>query len=433
MPSPGAYDGGVNEPSILGSVEAFVGLLVALAFVALVTRRIRLPYTVALVLFGVAISIVSPPVHLQVSSQLVLLVLLPGLVFEAAYSLDQRELLRALAGVLLLAVPGVLVVAAFVAIVLHLAAGIALGPAFVVGAMVSATDPAAVTSSIRRLHAPVRLATVVEAESLLNDGTGIVAFTIAVAAAQGTMSPAQGALEFVGVSAGSLLVGAASGLVISRVAAAFDDHLVELTLTLLAAYGTYLVADQLGLSGIIATVVAGVVLGTYGRRVGLSRRVQEAIDVVWEFLAFLLTALVFLLIGVAISVSGLAEALVPIAWGVVAILVGRAGVVYVMLGGASWLAERAVGRERIPVGWLHVMFWAGLRGAVAVALALSLPADFPDRAMLQEITFGIVLFTLLVQATSADRVVRWAGARGALPVAAELPAYDELPDEAPSV
>ena len=392
-------------------MEAFVGLLVVLAFVGLVTRRVGLPYVVALVIFGVAISTVSPPLRVELSPQLVLLVLLPGLVFEAAYSLDQDHLLQALGGVLLLAVPGVLVVAGFVALVLHLATGLSLGSGFVVGAMVSATDPASVTSSLRRLHAPVRLGTLVEGESLLNDGTGIVAFTIAVAAVSGHVGAGQAAVEFVGISVGSVVIGIASGVVISRFAALTDDHLVELTLTLLAAYGTYLVADQLGMSGIIATVVAGVVLGTYGRRVGLSARVQEAIEDVWEFLAFLLTALVFLLIGLAIPLSRLADVLAPIAWGVLAILAARAAVVYLMLGGASSLAERLVGRERLPLAWLHVMFWAGLRGAVAVALALALPAGFPDRAELQGITFGIVLFTLLVQAPSAERVVRWSGAR----------------------
>ncbi len=414
----------MSDTSIVQAVEAFVALLVVLAFVALVTRRVGLPYTVALVLVGAAISAANPPVHLAVSPELVLVVLLPGLVFEAAYSLDQRELLRALPAVLLLAMPGVLIVAALVAVVLHLATGMALGAAFVVGAMVSATDPVAVTSSIRRLGAPARLATVVEAESLFNDGTGIVAFTIAIAATVGSLDPAQGALEFVGVSAASVVLGVVCGVVVSRFAAAFDDHLVELTLTLVAAYGTYLVAVQLGLSGIIATVVAGIVLGSYGRRHGLSEHVQEAIDVVWEFLAFLLTALVFLLIGVSIPVTRLVDALDPIAWGVAAVLLGRAVAVYVLLGGASRLAERATGRSALPLGWLHVIFWAGLRGAVAVALALSLPERFPDRELLQGITFGIVLFTLLVQATSADLVVRWSGARG--PAAGE-PGAGRLP------
>ncbi len=414
----------MSDTSIVQAVEVFVALLVVLAFVALVTQRVGLPYAVALVLVGAAISAANPPVHLTVSPELVLVVLLPGLVFEAAYSLDQRELLRTLPAVLLLAMPGVLIVAALVAVVLHLATGMTLGAAFVVGAMVSATDPVAVTSSIRRLGAPARLATVVEAESLFNDGTGIVAFTIAIAATVGNLDPAQGALEFVGVSAASVVLGVVCGVVVSRFAAAFDDHLVELTLTLVAAYGTYLVAVQVGLSGVIATVVAGIVLGSYGRRHGLSGHVQEAIDVVWEFLAFLLTALVFLLIGVSIPVTRLVDALEPIAWGVAAVLLGRAIAVYLLLGGASRLAQRATGRSALPLGWLHVIFWAGLRGAVAVALALSLPERFPDRELLQGITFGIVLFTLLVQATSADLVVRWSGARRSAP---DAPGAGRLP------
>jgi CPA1 family monovalent cation:H+ antiporter len=401
----------VAESSILQAVEAFVALLAALALVALLSRRVGMPYTVALVLLGFAVSAASPPVHLRVSPDLVLAVLLPGLIFDAAYQLDERQLRRSLAGVLLLAVPGVLVVAAFVAVVLHFTTGMGFGPGFVMGAMVSATDPVAVTASIRRLHAPERLATLVEAESLLNDGTGIVAFTIAVAATTGTVDPVSGAAQFVGVTIGSILLGLAAGVAISRVAAFVDDHLVELTLTLIAAYGTYLVAARLGLSGIIATVVAGVVLGSYGRRVGLSAKVQEAIEIVWEFFAFLLSALVFLLIGLAIPVAQLAGALVPVAWAVVAILVGRAFIVYVVLGGASRL-RRADGRPAgLPTSWLHVMFWAGLRGAVAVALALSLPEDFPDRGLLQGITFGVVLFTLLVQATTANLVVVRSGAR----------------------
>ena len=137
-------------------------------------------------------------------------------------------------------------------------------------------------------------------------------------------------------------------------------------------------------------MVAGVFLGNYGRRIGLSERSKEALDIVWEFVAFLLTALVFLLIGLAITVSELVDTLPYIAWGVGGILVGRAVVIYALLGGASRLRHRRLGGA-IPVSWLHVMFWGGLRGAVAMAMALSLPADFPQRVLLQEITFGIVL------------------------------------------
>jgi CPA1 family monovalent cation:H+ antiporter len=151
------------------------------------------------------------------------------------------------------------------------------------------------------------------------------------------------------------------------------------------------------------------VLGSFGRRYGLSQRARETIDDVWEFLAFLLTGLVFLLIGLAISIDHLIAAAVPIAWAVVAITVGRAIVVYGLLGGSFVVGERLGLGARLPLGWLHVIFWGGLRGAVAVALALSLPADLPQRELLQGLTFGVVLFTLVVQGTTASRVLHLTG------------------------
>jgi CPA1 family monovalent cation:H+ antiporter len=146
----------------------------------------------------------------------------------------------------------------------------------------------------------------------------------------------------------------------------------------------------------------------------MSRETQAALDTVWEFLAFLLTALVFLLVGLAISLPQLVNALAPILWTVLAILVGRAIVVYLLLGGTSRIISDRY-HPAVPVAWLHVMFWAGLRGAVAVAMALSLPPDFPQRTLLQEITFGVVLFTLLVQGTTTELVMRWTGTGAAAP------------------
>jgi CPA1 family monovalent cation:H+ antiporter len=387
----------------------FVAFLVAMPLVALVSSRLRLPYTAALVLVGLGISALPIREGLQVSPQLAVPVLLPGLVFEAAYRLDGDELRRAFGGVALLAVPGVLVTAVVVALILSVATGLPMKEAFLVGAIVSATDPVAVVSTMRRLSAPQRLVTLVDAESLFNDGTAALVFVVAVAAL-GAEPPSFGAAaaQFTVGLLGSITIGAVSGFLISRVLKSTSEHLIELTLTLLAAYGTYLVADLLHQSGIIASVVAGVVLGTYGRREGLSPRAQEAIDVVWEFLSYVLTGAAFLLVGIAISLGALAAAAVWIAWGVVAVFIGRAIVVYGMLGGASMLARRIGRSPSLPLSWLHVMNWTGLRGAVATALALSIPPGIPDRELLQGITFGIVLFTLLVQGTTAGRVIRWA-------------------------
>lgn len=397
------------------ALVVFVAFLAALPVVGFVSRRLHLPYTVALVVLGLVVSALPVRGEIDLSPGLAVTLLLPGLVFEAAYRLDGDELRHTFWGVALLAIPGVVVSAAVVAGVLHLATGLPLDEAFVVGAMVSATDPVAVVATMRSLDAPRRLVTLVDAESLLNDGTAILVFSIALGAVGGgTFSPAAAAGTFVVDLVASVAIGAIAGVVIARAAALVDDHLVELTLTVLAAYGTYLVADLLHQSGIIAAVVAGVVVGTYGRRIGLSPRAREAVDVVWEFLAFLLTAVAFLLIGIAIPLGTLRDSFVPICWGVVAVLAARAIVVYGLLGGVAVLERRAGLQPRLPTAWLHVMSWAGLRGAVAMALALSLPADLPDRALLQGITFGIVLFTVVVQGSTAGRVVRWAGVdRGA--------------------
>lgn len=388
-----------------------VALLIAMPLIEFISRRLRLQYTVAMVAVGLAVSALPLRGHFEVSPALAVTILLPGLVFEAAYRLDAVELRRTFGGVALLAVPGVIVCAAVVAVVLHLATGLPLGESFIVGAIVSATDPVAVVATMRQLKAPPRLVTLIDAESLFNDGTAVLVYAIALGALGGGNSLSDDALSFVVGIVASVAIGAAVGLLIARVAALTTDHLIELTLTLLAAYGTYVLADLLHQSGIISVVVAGIVIGTYGRRTSFSDRAREAIDTVWEFLAFVLTAIAFLLIGLAIPLEALGNAALPIAWGVVAVLAGRALVVYGLLGGSSRLAHRLGIASSVPISWLHVMNWTGLRGAVAMALALSLPSDVPDRALLQGTAFGIVLFTVLVQGTTAQRVVRWAGVK----------------------
>jgi CPA1 family monovalent cation:H+ antiporter len=434
-------------------IRLFVVLLGVAALVTMVARRINLPYTVALVAVGMAASM-AEPLKVQITPQLVLVVLLPALIFEASYRTDFGKLRPSLAGVALLAGPGVLISAALIAAALAIGAGMPLPQAFVVGAMLSATDPAAVIATFKRLRTPRRLATLIEAESVFNDGTGIVVFAIAVDLVSHPASPLDVGLAFFSVAIVSTAIGAVAGLVASRVLPNVGDHLIEISLSVVLAYGTYLAADAVHQSGVIATAVAGIVLGNYGRRLGLSERTEEALDTVWEFVAFLATAFVFLLIGFAISATALLGVAGPIAWAIGAALVGRAIIVYGLLGG--WrLVSRAFGRRQpagrgvarlsrwrlslarlsrwrhsaesrsaepgrprrrsgarsdgeLPLGWLHVIFWSGLRGAVSTALALSLPTDFPNRAQLQEITFGVVIFTLLVQAITAEVVVdRW--------------------------
>jgi len=407
------------DGAIPHAIELLVGLLGLAAFVAIIARPLRVPYTVALVVAGLLVGIGASAAGyptIEVSPELVLIVLLPGLVFEAGYRLPIDELRRWSGGLALLAVPGVLISAGVVAIVLHAATGLRLDLAFIVGAMVSATDPAAVVATFKRVTVPPALSTMVDGESLLNDGTGLVLFAIAVQAVYAPISPVDAVVTFAGTVAISVAIGLATGVVAARVIQRVGDHLIELTITVVLAYGSYLLADHFHLSGVIATVTAAVVLGNVGPARMKAEAGTDPIDTVWEFIAYLLTAVVFLLVGLAIPPALLLDSLGPIAWAIAAILIGRAIVVYALLGGASRLTHLPGMAERVRAGWLHVLFWAGLRGAVAVAMALSLPADIPQRELLQEITFGVVLFTLLVQGTTIGWVVdRAIGRRSSAP------------------
>ena len=390
--------------STSGLVELFVVLVAIATAAGLVFRRLRVPYTVLLVVVGLGSVLVTPTLHVDVSPEVILIVFLPGLVFESGYRLDVGELRRTSGAIAFLAVPGVIITAAVVAIVLTMATGMPVELGFLVGAMLAATDPAAVIATIKRMRAPERLSTLIEAESVFNDGTAIVVFTVAVAALGGGLSLADAGITLVVTVVVSSVIGLVAGFIAGRVIRLSDDHLVELSITLVLAYGTYVLADSLHMSGIIATVVAAIMFGILARRGAMSERAKEAVDTVWEFAAYLLTALLFVLIGLTIDLGSLTAAIVPIAWGIVAVVGSRALIVYGMVGGASRMLRGAA--QRVPTGWLHVMIAAGMRGAVSVALALSLPATVPQRELLVEVTFGITLFTLIIQGLALDPIVR---------------------------
>ena len=368
-----------------------------------------LPDSVVLVIAGLLGAALFPEIGLAITPGLVLGVFVPGLVFAAAYSIDWTDLRPVLGPILALAIPGVLASAVVVAFALHLAIGIPLELAFVVGAITAATDPVAVVATMRRLDVPRGLRTIVDGESLLNDGTGLVLFALAVRAVSAGVGTGEAAVLFVGTIAVSGIVGVGGGLVAARLVRATNERTIQLGISLVAAYGTYQLADVIGLSGILATVIAGIALGSRMRRTaGSDALVRETLDL-WDVVAFILTSLVFLLIGFAIRLPSLLSAGAGVVVGTTAVVAARALIVYLPAAAVRlWTPARAV-----PRGWAHVIFWSGLRGAVALAAALSLPADFPQRELLQQISFGIVLVTLLVQGAGAPLVVRIAlrGAR----------------------
>ncbi len=396
----------MNQDALLTGIRLFVVFVTLAALVGLAIRRVAIPYSVALVGVGLAVALLLPGLQPDVTPELVLVILLPGLVFDASLRIDLPALRQSMGGVALLAGPGVIVVALIVATALYAGTGLPIELGFIVGAMVAATDPAAVISAFKKLGVPRRLAAMTEGESLFNDGTGLVLYALTVSAITTTVTATDVLETLVVTVVVSAVIGLVAGYLASRVLAVVEDHLLELTISVSAAYGTYLLADAFHESGVIATVIAGIVIGNYGRRTGISPRAADAIDTVWEFVAFLMTALVFMLVGLSISLAGLQSALPWIAWGIVGTLVGRAVVVYGMLGGAWWISRRRSRASDARRGWLHVLFWSGLRGAVAVAMALSLPRSVPQRGLLLEITFGIVLFTLVFQGMSIEPLVR---------------------------
>lgn len=387
-------------------VRLVVLVLLLAAVISSAARRLYIPESVALVTTGLLVGALFPNLRFGITPSLVLAVLVPGLVFEAAYRLSWTELRRSVGLITLLAVPGVVISATVVALVLNLATGLPVGLAFVVGAMVAATDPVAVVATFRRLHAPARLATVVEGESLLNDGTGLVLFAIGVRVVASQADATSAVLAFASTIAVSVLVGVAGGWLAGKLIVPSDDRAIEITVSIVLAYGAYLVADAFGLSGIIATVISAVTLRIGIDRAGDQEDTIEALDTVWGYVAFALTAIVFLVVGLTVTIADLSVATGPILWGTAAIVVARAFIVYGVVGAISHIREIAGRSPLMPRRWRAVVFWAGLRGGIAVAAALSLPTGFPQRVLLQEITFGIVLLTLIVQGASAGTVVR---------------------------
>jgi CPA1 family monovalent cation:H+ antiporter len=351
----------------------------------------------ALVIVGLVIS----PMHfipaVQVSPELILLIFLPALLFEASWNLKLDQLRKKVLPILLLAVAGVCLSVGVVGGVLYWAAGLSWQAALLFGAMISATDPVSVLALFKHLGLPKRLSIIVEGESLFNDGTAVVVFRIILGFAIGAAAPGPASLivesvrEFGVVVFGGVAVGAVIGLLASTLTSYIEDYLLEITLTTIAAYGSFLLGEALKVSPVIAVLVAGLVIGNYGRQRGMSPTTQVAVNAFWEYAAFVVNSLVFLLIGLEIRTTVLAENIGYIGWAVLAVLIARAVSVYGLIP-LSNLAGNVV-----PGRWQHVLVWGGLRGSLSVALVLSLPNSVGDRGHLIAMVFGTVIFSLLVQ------------------------------------
>jgi CPA1 family monovalent cation:H+ antiporter len=402
-------------------VDVLIAILVVLVAIAIlfeVARRIGVPYPTLFVLGGLALGFVPGIPRIELEPDIVLLVFLPPLLFSAAVETPSRDLKRDVVPILRLSVGLVLFTMVIVAVVIHQVTGLAWAAAFAFGAIVGPTDAIAATSVFRRLGMPRRIVTLVEAESLFNDATALVAYRTAVlAVASGAFVVADALGGFALATAGGIGLGVVVGLAATAILRRVDDPPVEVLISLLVPFAAYLPAEELGLSGVLAAVAAGLVVGSrFATILGPNSRVLW--HSTWKMVGFVLNGFVFVLIGFQLPtvISGLGGYSLPELAGLVA-LVGFVVIAtrLVWVEAASRLPHsprQQIARTADPkvAGRLTtVVGWAGLRGAVSLAAALALPADFPERNLLLFLTFAVILITLVGQGLTLPLLVRRTG------------------------
>lgn len=392
------------------SYESVILILFVIAsLVSVVARRLNLPYTIALVGVGLvlgSLQLLHPPVLTQ---ELLYAIFLPPLVFEAAIHLKFDDLRKNFWVIATLVVPGVVVsTLATAAVMIPVSISFTeiktiswpLGILF--GAAVAATDPVSVVAIFKRLGAPRRLRVLIESESLLNDGTSIVVFILALQFIQGHLdSPQSAAVDFFRIVGLGLLVGAVVGLLTATVMRHLDDAMITITLTTLAAYGAFLIADRLGVSGVMSTVAAGLICGERGFAGNLFPSIRLSTEAFWEYIVFALNSLIFLLMGFAINLEVLWQLWPVVLIAYVSVLAAR----FVVVTG-TW-ALFLPGKLRFPFRWSVILSWGGLRGALSMVLALSIQEQYEFREMVVTLVFGVVLLSIFVQGLSMAPLMKW--------------------------
>ncbi len=386
---------GASVTGIASTATLLVVLLGVALLVALVAERIRVPSAVALVAFGAGTAAVHPvalPFHF---GDALLFIFLPPLIFEAAWSIDPAALRRTALRIALLAVPGVVLVAGTIGFGIALSGQLPLASAIVLGSIVSATDPVAVIAIFRRLRVPVDLLTIVEGESIANDGVAIVLYALALTFASGdaTASLPAASVHAVIAVAGGIAVGVACAFVVALVMGRTASGPLEISATVVLAFLAYLGANALQCSGVFATAAAGIALRGFAHIAPVTENADD-VDSFWSAIAFIVNAMVFLATGLVLQIDRLPHHPWLIGVAIVAVVVSRVVLAGIVIRSVSW---------RITV------VFAGMRGGLSLALALALPASLPFRAEIIDAVFGVVLFTLIVQGIALEPVLRRLG------------------------
>ena len=407
-------------------VHLFVALLVAVVLLALFARRLRLSEEVALVVGGLALGALPFAPDVQLDPEVIFLVFLPPILYPFAFQFASEDVRGNLRPIGLLAFGLVLATMLAIAAVLHLVAGIPWAAAFVAGAILSPTDPVAATAVLRKAGAPERLTTILEGESLINDGTGLTALRIAVSAVgAGTLAPGSVVLDFLAIAAGGAAIGAALGLATSYLRRRLDDLALESSIAVLLAYGSFMLAEELGASGILATVLAGFVMGHRARLV-VSPETRAGGAGFWGVARFLSESILFLLIGLAfaqvldedfsrsgLELAGLVLLVSAVTLGIRFLWMWTVPYVVGILDRDGWRPGTLYsGRERT------VLALGGMRGAVSVAAALTIPVTaagepFPERNALLVVVLGSIVVLLIGPTLALPRALRALGMEGA--------------------
>lgn len=384
-------------------IDLLVIFLTIATAVGIAVKWIRVPYPIALVIVGLIIGLADFLPHFEMTPDLILLVCLPALLFEASWNLELKELKANALPIAIFATIGVLITMIICGFGMHHIAGLSLSASFLFGAIIAATDPVSVIALFRKMGISKRLTLLIEGESLFNDGIAVALFqlTLSIIVAGVMPSISKTIIDFLFSIIGGAAAGCALGFAATRLTRLFDDHLLEIMLTTLVAYGAYLMAEQLHVSPVLSVVSAGIVLGNYGSYTSMSPSTRLAVNSFWEYAAFVVNSLVFLLIGLQIKFDLLSQYLIPLVVAIPMVLIGRAVAIYFL---SLFLPKRT---NYISWRWRHILVWGGLRGALCMALALSLPLDYSERSILVILTFGIVLFTLLVPGLTIESLARF--------------------------
>ena len=388
-------------------IENIEELLLIAAVVAMLARKLRLPYTVGLTLAGIGVALAHFSLHVELTRELLFTALLPPLIFEAALQMHWSEL-RSDAGVIvLMATLGIILAAGVTAVGLHYIAAWPWEISLPLALLISATDPVSVIATFKEAGVAGRLRLLVESESLLNDGTVAVLYGVALSIIAGSdVSPGNVAARFFATVTGALLCGAAVGGAVMLLVGRTDDHLIEITFSTVGAYGSFLLAEHFGCSGVLATMTTGVLVGNTTLLGKFSPKGLEAVASFWEYVGFVANSLIFLLIGVNLVAHHVFTVVSVACLTIILVILGRALAVY------GCCAAFVKTKQRVPLFQQHLLVWGGLRGALALALALGLPAGLPERDNAISVTFAVVAFSILVQGLTMTPMLSFFGELG---------------------